>query len=160
MNYHASKLKEGDKAPAFSVKNENGDLISLKELKGKKVVLYFYPQDDTPTCTIESCNLRDNYSELKRKGYEVFGVSPDGEKSHQKFIKKFKLPFSLLADTEKEIIKAYDVWGGKKVFGRSYDGLIRTTFVIDEKGVIEKIIREVEAKNHSEQILERQIVTN
>lgn len=157
MNHHSTKLKEGQKAPDFSAKNENGELISLKSLLGKKVVLYFYPADDTPTCTTESCNLRDNYSKLKRKGYEVFGVSPDDEKSHQKFIKKYKLPFSLLADTDKKIIHAYDVWGSKTVFGKTYDDLIRTTFVIDEKGRIEKIISDVKAKVHTEQILEPQL---
>lgn len=157
VNHHSTKLKEGQKTPDFSAKNENGELISLKSLLGKKVVLYFYPADDTPTCTTESCNLRDNYSKLKRKGYEVFGVSPDDEKSHQKFIKKYKLPFSLLADTDKKIIHAYDVWGSKTVFGKTYDDLIRTTFVIDEKGRIEKIISDVKAKVHTEQILEPQL---
>lgn len=160
VNHHSTSLKEGDKAPDFSVKNEKGEIVFLKSFKGKKVVLYFYPADDTPTCTTESCNLRDNYSKLKRKGYEVFGVSPDDEKSHQKFIKKYKLPFSLLADRDKKIIHAYDVWGSKTVFGKTYDDLIRTTFVIDEKGKIEKIIRDVKAKVHTEQILQSQLVTN
>ena len=118
------------------------------------MILYFYPQDDTPTCTKESCNLRDNYASLKRKGYEVLGVSADDEQSHQKFIKKYDLPFSLLADTDKKVIKAYDVWGSKTIFGKTYDGIIRTTFVIDEKGKIEKIIRDVEAKDHAGQITE------
>ena len=156
MNHHTTKLKEGQKAPDFSANNENGEVISLKSLLGKKVVLYFYPADDTPTCTTESCNLRDNHAKLKKKGYEVFGVSPDDEKSHLKFIKKYKLPFSLLADTDKKIIHAYDVWGSKTVFGKTYDDLIRTTFVIDEKGNIEKVIRDVKAKAHTEQILEPQ----
>lgn len=154
MNHHSTHLKEGDQAPDLSAKNEKGELVSLKSLKGKKVILYFYPQDDTPTCTKESCNLRDNYASLKRKGYEVLGVSADDEQSHQKFIKKYDLPFSLLADTDKKVIKAYDVWGSKTVFGRTYDGIIRTTFVIDEKGKIEKIIRDVEAKDHAGQITE------
>lgn len=159
MNHHATKLQEGDKAPDFSVVNEKGEIVSLKSLKGKKVILYFYPADDTPTCTTESCNLRDNHSKLKRKGYEVFGVSPDDEKSHLKFIKKYKLPFSLLADTDKKIINDYDVWGSKTVFGKTYDDLIRTTFVIDEKGRIEKIIRDIKAKDHANQILETNLAT-
>ena len=154
MNHHTSKLKEADKAPDFTGRDESGNSVSLKALKGKKVILYFYPADDTPTCTTESCNLRDNYPKLKRKGYEVFGISADDEKSHQKFIKKFSLPFSLIADTDKKIINAYDVWGSKTVFGKTYDDLIRTTFVIDEKGKIEKVIRDVKAKIHTEQILE------
>lgn len=152
MNRHTTSLQEGDKAPDISCKNEKGETVSLKSLRGKKVILYFYPEDDTPTCTKESCNLRDNYNKLKRKGYEVLGVSKDNEKAHQKFIKKYNLPFSLLADTEMKTIKAYDVWGSKTVFGRTYDGIIRTTYVIDEKGKIEKIIRDVEAGNHAEQI--------
>ncbi len=158
VNHHTTRLKEGDKAPAFSGKNEKGEVLSLESFKGKKLVIYFYPQDDTPTCTTESCNLRDNYSKLKKKGYEVLGVSPDDEKSHQKFIKKYKLPFSLLADTDKSVIHAFDVWGSKSVFGKTYDGIIRTTFVIDENGTIERIIQDVEAKNHTEQILEKQTV--
>ena len=158
VNHHTTKLKEGDKAPDITGKNEKGEIVSLKDLKGKKVIVYFYPQDDTSTCTKESCNLRDNYSGLKKKGYEVIGVSPDDEHSHQKFIKKYKLPFSLVADTDQKWIKAFDVWGSKTVFGKTYDGLIRTTFVIDEKGKIEKIIRDVEAGNHWEQIIEKQPV--
>lgn len=154
MNHHSTHLKEGDQAPDLSAKNEKGELVSLKSLRGKKVILYFYPQDDTPTCTKESCNLRDNYASLKRKGYEVLGVSADDEQSHQKFIKKYDLPFSLLADTDKKVIKAYDVWGSKTIFGKTYDGIIRTTFVIDEKGKIEKIIHDVEAKDHAGQITE------
>lgn len=157
MNHHSTKLKEGDNAPDFSVKNEKGESVTLRSLRGKKVVLYFYPEDDTPTCTKESCNLRDNYSKLKRKGYVVLGVSANDEKSHQKFIKKYKLPFSLLADTDKKIIHAYDVWGSKTVFGKTYDGIIRTTFVIDKKGKIEKVIRDVEAGHHTEQILETEL---
>lgn len=156
MNYHTTRLKEGDKAPDFEVGNEKGEKVSLKSLRGKKVVLYFYPKDNTPTCTKESCNLRDNYSLLKRKGYEVLGVSMDSEKSHQQFIKKHKLPFSLLSDTNRRIIDAYDVWGRKKIFGKTKEGIVRTTFIIDEKGIIEKIIREVDAGNHTEQILEKQ----
>ena len=157
---HSTKLKEGDKAPDFSFADSTGKDISLKDLQGKKVVLYFYPKDDTPGCTKESCNLRDNYSKLKRKGYEVIGVSKDDSKSHSKFIKKFKLPFQLIPDTEKEIIKDYDVWGKKIFMGRTFDGIVRTTFIIDEKGKIEKIIRAVDNENHTEQILEPQTVNS
>lgn len=150
---HETKLKAGDKAPVFKAKDENGNEVSLKDLKGKKVVLYFYPKDDTPGCTKEACNLRDNYSLLKRKGYVVLGVSPDSEKSHEKFKKKHKLPFTLLADPDHKLIKAYDVWGQKKFMGRVYDGLVRTTFVIDEKGIIEKVINKVKTADHTTQIL-------
>lgn len=149
---HSTNLKEGDKAPAFSFTDTDGKRVSLKDLAGKKVILYFYPKDDTPGCTAESCNLRDNYSSLKRKGYEVIGVSKDDEKSHNKFVKKFKLPFPLIPDTEKEIIKDYDVWGEKKFMGRIFDGIVRTTFLINEKGKIEKIFRKVDNENHTEQI--------
>lgn len=142
---HSTSLKEGDKAPDFP---------SLKKLRGKKVILYFYPKDDTPGCTTESCNLRDNYAKLKRKGYEVIGISANDEKSHAKFIKKYKLPFQLIPDTEKEIIKKYDVWGKKQFMGRVFEGIVRTTFIIDEKGTIERIIRSVDNENHTEQILE------
>lgn len=151
---HTTSLKEGDKAPYFSFVDADGKKSSLKDLAGKKVILYFYPKDDTPGCTMESCNLRDNYSKLKKKGYEVIGVSKDDEKSHHKFIKKYKLPFTLIPDTEKEIIKAYDVWGEKKFMGRTFEGIVRTTFVIDEKGKIERIFRKVDNENHAEQILE------
>ena len=150
---HSTGLKEGDKAPDFSFVGADGKNSSLKDLKGKKVILYFYPKDDTPGCTAESCNLRDNYSGLKKKGYEVIGVSKDDEKSHNKFSKKFKLPFTLIPDTEKEIIKNYDVWGKKKFMGRTFDGVVRTTFVIDEQGKIEKIFYKVDTENHAEQIL-------
>jgi len=150
---HTTGLQEGEKAPAFSFTDSEGKRVSLKDLAGKKVVLYFYPKDDTPGCTAESCNLRDNYSSLMKKGYEVIGVSKDDEKSHAKFTKKFKLPFTLIPDTEKEIIKAYDVWGEKKFMGRTFDGVVRTTFLIDEKGRIEKIFRKVDNENHTEQIL-------
>ena len=154
---HTTSLKEGDKAPDFSFTDTAGKHVSLKDLKGKKVILYFYPKDDTPGCTAESCNLRANYSSLKKKGYEVIGVSKDDERSHNKFVKKFKLPFALIPDTEKTIIKDYDVWGKKKFMGREFDGVVRTTFVIDEKGKIEKIFRKVDNENHTEQILEKQL---
>lgn len=147
-------LKEGDKAPDFSGIDQEGKAISLKDFAGKKVVLYFYPKDNTAGCTAESCNLRDNYEKFKQKGIEIIGVSADDEKSHQKFIKKYSLPFRLIADTDKKVINAYGVWGEKTLFGRVYDGILRTTFVIDEKGIIEKVFTKVDTVNHTEQILE------
>lgn len=149
-----SILKEGDKAPDFDVKDQDGKLHLLSNYKGKKIILYFYPKDLTPGCTNESCNLRDNYAALKKKGFEVIGVSADTEKKHLQFIEKHNLPFSLLADTDKKVINAYGVWGPKKFLGKSYDGINRTTFVIDEKGIIIKTIDKVETKNHAAQILE------
>ncbi len=146
-------LKEGDKAPEFTTADQDGKTVSLSGFKGKKVVLYFYPKDDTPGCTAESCNLRDNYNVLQKQGYEVLGVSADNEKSHRKFADKYKLPFRLLADTNKEIINSYGVWGEKKFLGKKYMGIMRTTFIIDEKGIIKEIIKEVETKKHTEQIL-------
>ena len=147
-------LKEGDKAPDFKVVNELGEEMTLADFSGKKLVLYFYPKDSTPGCTAESCNLRDHYADLKTKGFEVLGVSADNEASHQKFIKKHELPFHLLADTEKEVLNAYGVWGPKKFMGRTFDGIHRTTFVIDENGMIERIFTKVKTKEHTEQILE------
>lgn len=147
-------LKEGDKAPDFKVVNELGEEMTLADFSGKKLVLYFYPKDSTPGCTAESCNLRDHYVDLKSKGFEVLGVSADGEASHQKFIKKHQLPFHLLADTEKEVLNAYGVWGPKKFMGRTFDGIHRITFVIDENGVIERVFAKVKTKEHTEQILE------
>ena len=146
-------LKVGDNAPNFKAKDENGKEISLKDFKGKKVILYFYPKDMTPGCTVEAQNLRDHYKELIEKGFEVIGVSADDEKRHQKFIEKHELPFHLIADTEQEVINAYGVWGPKKFMGREYDGIHRTTFVIDENGKIELIISKVKTKEHAEQIL-------
>lgn len=148
-----SKLNIGDKAPDFKGIDQDGKTVSLKDFKGKKLVLYFYPKDDTPGCTAEACNLRDNYSGLKKKGYEVVGVSADTEKSHKKFADKYELPFSLIADTEKEILQAYDAWGEKSMYGKKYMGILRKTYVIDEKGNIEKIFDKVDTKNHTEQIL-------
>ncbi|HHB79605.1 MAG TPA: thioredoxin-dependent thiol peroxidase [Saprospiraceae bacterium] len=148
------KLKVGDKAPDFKGKNENGEIISLSDYKGKKLVLYFYPKDMTPGCTNQACNLRDEYSELKEAGYEILGVSPDPEARHQKFIEKYSLPFHLIADTDKEIANAYGVWGLKKFMGREYMGIKRTTFVI-ENGKITKIIDKVKTKDHAAQILEQ-----
>ena len=149
-----TSLKEGDKAPNFSVLNQDDKLLTLDTYKGKKLILYFYPKDSTPGCTTESCNLRDNYSELLDLGYDVLGVSADNSASHQKFITKNELPFHLLSDTEKEVIKAYDVWGPKKFMGKEYEGIHRTTFVIDENGVIERIFTKVKTKEHTAQILE------
>lgn len=150
------KLQEGDKAPAFTGLNEKGESISLKDFKGRKLILFFYPKDNTPGCTAAACNLSENYDKLKEMGYDLLGVSPDSAKKHQNFIKKFDFPFSLLADTELEVIKAYDVWGQKKFMGKEYIGLLRTTFIIDEKGKIERIISKVKTKTHTEQILELQ----
>ena len=144
----------GEKAPAFKAKDQNGNIVSLTSFKGKKVVLYFYPEDDTPTCTEEACNLRDNYGLLKKKGFEIVGVSPDEVKSHKKFETKFALPFSLLADPDKKIINDYGTWGEKQMFGHRYMGVYRHTFIIDEKGRIEKIFRKVHSKKHTQQILD------
>ena len=147
-------LKIGDKAPHFNALNENNRPVSLSDFIGKKVILYFYPKDMTPGCTAESCNLGENYTILQEKGFIVIGVSPDGAISHRKFIDKYNLPFSLIVDEGKEVIKMYGVWGAKKFMGREYDGVIRTTFVIDEKGFIEKIFTKVKTKDHANQILE------
>lgn len=147
-------LKEGDKAPDFTSTDQNGKTISLKDYKGKKVILYFYPKDNTPGCTMEACNFRDHYEDLQEKGFEVIGVSADTEKKHSNFVEKFTLPFTLLADTEKEVINAYGVWGLKKFMGREYDGIHRETFVINEEGVIDKIITKVKNKEATKQILD------
>lgn len=146
-------LKIGKKAPVFKGLDQNGKLRTLEEFKGKKLVLYFYPADDTPTCTAEACNLRDNYKKLLKAGYTILGVSIDNETKHQKFIKKYKLPFDLLADPEHKICEQYGVWGMKTLFGREYMGVLRTTFIIDENGKIEDIIEKVISKDHSSQIL-------
>ncbi|NLR78521.1 thioredoxin-dependent thiol peroxidase [Chitinophaga eiseniae] len=147
-------LKEGDKAPVFKGKDQHGKTVSLADFKGKRVVLYFYPKDMTPGCTTQACNLRDNYTSLLKKGYVVVGVSTDSEQSHQKFIEKYELPFTLLADEDREIVNQYGVWGEKQMMGRVYDGTHRTTFLIDEKGVIAHIIKKPDTKNHTEEILE------
>lgn len=147
-------LKEGDKAPEFAGVNEKGEEISLSDYRGKKLVLYFYPKDNTPGCTAEACNLRDNYQALKDAGYEILGVSPDSERKHQNFIDKYELPFPLIADTDKEILQKYGVWGEKQMYGRTYEGVFRTTFLIDEEGKIEKVFKKVKTKAHAEQILE------
>ena len=149
-----TKLKAGDKAPDFSAKDEQGNTISLSDYKGKKLVIFFYPKASTPTCTTEACNLRDNYADLKDKGYEILGVSADSAKRQANFKEKYKFPYPLLADEDKEVLKAFDVWGEKKFMGRTFDGIHRVTFVIDENGIIEKVIDNVKAKIHAEQILE------
>ena len=146
-------LKEGDKAPAFSGINQNGEKLSLAAYKGKKVILFFYPEDDTPTCTIQACNLRDNFGLLKKNGFEVIGISPDEVKSHKKFEKKFSLPFTLVADPDHIILEKYGVWGEKQMFGHNYMGVHRTTFVIDEKGIIRKIFLRPKNKAHAEEIV-------
>lgn len=147
-------LATGTKAPDFKVQDQDGNVVSLKDFRGKKVVLYFYPQDDTPTCTKEACNLRDNHSLLTQHGFVVLGVSPDPVKAHRKFIQKFDLPFALLADEKHEIIDKYKVWGEKTTFGRTYDGVHRTTYVIDEKGKIAHVIFPVESGRHAQQVLD------
>ena len=147
-------LKVGDKAPDFSGNNQNEKTISLSDYKGQKLAIYFYPKDLTPGCTTQSCNLRDNYDMLKSKGFEILGVSADDEKRHVKFIEKHDLPFDLLADVDKKMINDYGVWGPKKFMGKEYDGIHRTTFLIDENGFIEGIIEKVKTKVHTEQILE------
>ena len=148
------KLNIGDKAPAINSEDQHGNPVSLENYKGHKVILYFYPKDNTPGCNAEACNLRDHHEELNVKGFDVIGVSADKQESHVKFTDKFGLPFRLIPDTEKEVIKAYGVWGPKKFMGRVYDGIHRTTFVIDEKGMIEKIFTKVKTKDHTEQIME------
>jgi peroxiredoxin Q/BCP len=146
------QLKEGIKAPPFKGIDQNGNKITLDDFKGKKLILYFYPKDNTPGCTAEACNLRDNYDTLLKSGFAIVGVSPDTEKSHKGFAGKYLLPFPLIADTAKEILNDYGVWGEKQMYGKSYFGVIRTTFVIDEKGVIEKVITKVDTSGHTEQI--------
>ncbi|MCB0632532.1 MAG: thioredoxin-dependent thiol peroxidase [Lewinella sp.] len=150
----ATNLQKGDKAPNFTGIDQNGNEISLSDYKGKKLVLFFYPKDNTPGCTAEACNLRDNYSELKAAGFELLGVSPDSPKKHQNFISKYSLPFPLLADTEQEVLKAYGVWGPKKFMGRSFIGVHRTTFIVDEEGKIAEVIEKVKTGDHTRQILE------
>jgi peroxiredoxin Q/BCP len=147
------KLKVGDKAPAINSVDQNGNPVSLEDYKGSKVILYFYPKDDTPGCTAEACNLRDNYDDLLEKGYRILGVSADSVESHRKFTAKYRLPFPLIADVDKQIVKAYDVWGLKKFMGREYEGINRTTYVISEDGRIENIITKVQTKDHADQIL-------
>lgn len=149
-----AKLKEGDKAPDFGVPDQEGNEVRLKDLRGKKVVLYFYPKDDTPGCTKEACSFRDSFAKFKRRGIEVLGVSLDSEKSHQKFINKYSLPFRLLADTERKISESYGTYGEKKFMGRTYMGNNRMTFLIDEKGKIQKIFSKVKPEDHADEVLE------
>ncbi|TNF45060.1 MAG: thioredoxin-dependent thiol peroxidase [Bacteroidetes bacterium] len=149
-----SKLTAGDKAPMFEGVNQNGKKIGLNDFQGKKLILYFYPKDNTPGCTAEACNLNDNYEMWIKKGYEVVGVSPDNEKSHLKFIDKFGLKFNLIADTENKILEAYGAWGEKSMYGKKYMGVLRTTYVINENGIIEAVFDKVDTKNHTKQIIE------
>jgi len=150
-----TNLDAGDRAPDFSGFNQYGKEIKTADFAGKKLILYFYPKDDTPGCTAESCNLNDNYSDWLKKGFEVVGVSPDDVESHRKFSKKYDLEFNLIADTEKEISQAYGVWGEKNMFGNKYMGVLRTTFVIDENGIIQNIFKKVKTEDHSKQILSK-----
>jgi len=147
-------LKEGDKAPAFSGLDQNGGKVTLADFKGKKLVLYFYPEDDSPTCTLQACSFRDNYAILKEKGFEVVGISPDSSGIHKKFESKFKLPFTLIEDPHHKILQKYGTWDQKKLFGHEYMGVLRTTFVIDEKGIIRKVFLRPKNKTHAEEILQ------
>jgi peroxiredoxin Q/BCP len=147
------ELNIGDKAPDFKAKDQDGNEIKLSDFKGKKVILYFYPKDNTPGCTAQACNLRDNYEDLQKDGYVVLGVSQDSEKSHKKFIEKQGLPFPLIADEDHTVHNLYGTWGEKKMYGKTYMGTLRTTFVIDEEGKIEDIIQKVKTKDHTAQIL-------
>lgn len=146
-------LVEGNQAPDFTGIDQNNQSFTLSSLKGKKVVLYFYPKDNTPGCTTQSCDLRDNYKLLQEQGFEVIGISADSVKSHQNFITKYNLPFTLIADVDKNIIESYGVWQEKNTFGKTYMGIVRTTFVINEEGVISEIITKVKTKEHSSQII-------
>ncbi len=149
-----SYLNPGDKAPDFKSVDQDGKTVSLKDFEGHKLIIYFYPKADTPGCTAESCNLRDNYDDLLNKAYKILGVSPDSVEKQKKFALKYNLPFCLLADEGKEVIKAYGAWGMKKMYGKEYEGLLRTTYVIDEVGVVEKVFEKVKTKDHAAQILE------
>jgi peroxiredoxin Q/BCP len=149
-----AKLKIGDKAPDFKGVDQNNNSISLSDFIGKKVILYFYPKANTPGCTAQACNLRDNYDDLLKKGFKIIGVSADSVQKQNNFASKYQLPFPLIADTEKEVLKLYGAWGEKKMYGRTFEGIIRMTYVIDEKGIIEQILNKVKTKEHSEQILE------
>lgn len=147
-------LKEGDKVPVFTAKDQDGNTINLTDYAGKKLVVFFYPKANTPGCTAEACDLRDHYKELKSKGFELLGVSADSEKLQKNFKEKYNFPFPLLADEDKKVIEAFGVWGPKKFMGREFDGIHRTTFIIDEKGVVERVITKVKTKDHAAQILE------
>lgn len=147
-------IKEGSKAPAFKGMDQNGKNVALADFKGQKLVLYFYPKDDTPGCTAQACNLRDNYKKLLKKGIAILGVSVDSVASHGKFIAKYELPFSLIADEDKKIVDKYNLWGQKKFMGKTYMGTTRTTFLIDEAGMVQHIIEKPDTKAHTEEILE------
>jgi peroxiredoxin Q/BCP len=147
-------LTKGKKAPAFSAPNQDGEIVSLKDYLGKKVAIYFYPKDDTPGCTEQACNIRDNMSGLKKTGIEIIGISVDDVKKHKKFEQKYELPFTLIADEDKKIVEKYQVWGEKKMYGRVYMGIFRTTYLINENGEIVHVIEKVDTKNHTAQILE------
>jgi len=149
-----TELTEGMKAPVFEGSDQNGHKVSLSDFAGKKVIVYFYPKDDTPGCTAQACNLRDNYTELIQKGFQVIGISTDSVKSHKKFEDKYLLPFPLIADEEKKIVEQYGVWGEKKFLGKKYMGTNRTTFLIDETGTIKKIITKPDTKNQTQQVLD------
>jgi thioredoxin-dependent peroxiredoxin len=149
-----SELKKGDLAPSISALDENGKRITLEEYRGKKVVLYFYPRDNTPGCTAEACDLRDNYTQFLKQGFEVIGVSADSEKSHQNFKNKYQLPFRLISDPDKKVLQDYGAWGEKKNYGKTYMGIIRKTFIINEEGYVEKIIEKVKTSEHSKQIFD------
>jgi peroxiredoxin Q/BCP len=146
------KLEVGQKAPNFKALNQKGEEITLDSLAGKKIVLYFYPKDNTPGCTAQACSLRDNYENLLAKGFTIYGISTDDAKSHQKFIDKFSLPFDLLVDTDLELVNAFGVWVEKSMYGKKYMGTARTTFILDEKGIITEIIEKVDTKNHAVQL--------
>jgi thioredoxin-dependent peroxiredoxin len=149
-----TKLNPGEPAPGFSAPDQNGETVTLEQYKGKKLVLYFYPKDNTPGCTAESCDLRDNYERFLKEGYEVLGVCADSQKSHQKFISKYKLPFNLISDVDKNLMKSYNAWGEKNLYGKKYMGVLRKTYIISKEGIIEKIIEKVKTKVHSTQIFE------
>ena len=149
-----AELKEGDIAPKFTAKDQNGDTISLSDFAGKDVILYFYPKDDTPGCTAEACDFRDNYQSLQKQGFNVIGVSTDDEASHKKFVNKYQLPFTLISDTDKSIVEAYGVWVEKNMYGKKYMGTARKTFLIDKEGKINKIIDKVDTKESSKQVLD------
>ena len=148
-----SFLKTGDLAPDFSTIDQDGKTFKLSDFRGNKVILYFYPKADTPGCTAESCNLRDNYTDLINKGYKIFGVSADNQAKQKKFAEKYQLPFTLIPDVDKVVLKAFGAWGMKKMYGKDYEGVLRTTYIIDESGKIEKVIEKVEVKDHAAQIL-------
>lgn len=148
-------LKEGDKAPLFEGKNQDGKTVKLTDFQGKKLILYFYPKDDTPGCTAEACDLRDNHNYWINNGYTIIGVSPDNEKSHLKFKQKYNLPFDLISDPDAKILRSFGAWGQKQMYGKTYDGVLRTTYVIDENGVIKEVFTKVDTKNHTSQITQQ-----